>query len=181
MEMPQALLYLLLPFPASCLFDIKPFVYQNTTLSSNSTYRVLIMKFYFQLDQICNGNDTGPYKSFTAPCLIFKQNFLDNKTQYVWQFDTDFSSPNCTLLLYHPCPKSRPLARNIPYWARSALMIWLIGWFALNGPLRQYFSLYRVVTLVRMVYDSYTTMVCLHVQKKIHELKLVDYLLVQVD
>ena len=28
----------------------------------------------------------------------------------------------------------------------NGLSLWLVGWFGLNGPLRQYFSLYRAVS-----------------------------------
>ena len=45
-------------------------------------------------------------------------------------------------LLYHPRKKSQTETQNISYWEVG----WLVGCFGLNGPLRQYFSLYRAVS-----------------------------------
>ena len=39
------------------------------------------------------------------------------------------------------------LLRFLPYTGMAAMLVmWLVGCFRLNGPLRQYFSLYRAVS-----------------------------------
>ena len=73
---------------------------------------------------------------------FFPRGVLDEILNLIESVSEDFPSYSC--LAFILCAKQKKRMK-IAVISRVRI-IWLVGYFGLNGPLRQYFSLYRAVS-----------------------------------